>query len=243
MLEIMVNAPIAIISGNRSATAVTSAEGRRGAALAAIRTAPITARKPSRLAPLVVATSMNDFSWLLVAASAANAIPGLTAAMIRAHAGPDTEVRGQVADGTGHVPEYNGVGPGVCMRGAGDPPEGPLESDQAVVSGRDAQRTTPVASSAEADEAAGHRRSRPSGRTAGRATPPPRVVGDTVQLGHRYVQAAELAGGREADGHDAAPAEQPFEMAAGVVGDPVLEHQGALGVGPALQGEELLDAG
>src|SRR5690606_12050512 len=99
----------------------------------------------------------------------------------------------------------------------------------AAVAGGDADRAAAVAPRGQADQPAGHRRSRSTRGTAGGAAVLPRVVGDPVELGDAHVEAAELAGRGEAHGGDAATGAEAGDVVTVVVGDAILEHHRGTG--------------
>jgi hypothetical protein len=83
MLEMIVSAPMCTRSGKRSDAKSSRAEGIFGNAPAVSRTPPINPRKASRAARLALAESMKLAVGLLIGESAANAVPGLLAAMTK----------------------------------------------------------------------------------------------------------------------------------------------------------------
>ena len=81
----MVSAPMAIMSGNLPIPPRSKRRGAEGRRSEAIRTPAMRPLNASLVAGLVAATSTKDFSWLLVAAWAGKATPGLTTTIIRSH--------------------------------------------------------------------------------------------------------------------------------------------------------------
>ena len=79
----IVSAPMRTRSGNFSDTRSMTADGIFGAAAPASRTPPMIPRKPSCAARFAFTESMKLDDGLLIGASAANAGPGLVAAMTK----------------------------------------------------------------------------------------------------------------------------------------------------------------
>ena len=158
--------------------------------------------------------------------------------------GAHVVVAGRVAHRAGEAAEHDGVR-AACRRAGsrGMRPNVPFMPEQPGVAGRDADRAAAVAAGGEGHEPAGDRGRRPARRAADGAAVPPRVVRDAVELGDAHVEAAELAGGRLPDRHRAAAARAAARRWCDVcVGDAVAEHERRLGVRPARDRLELLDA-
>ena len=122
-----------------------------------------------------------------------------------------------------------------------DAAEGRLEPEQPGEPGRDAEGAPAVTPAGDGEEATGHGRGRTARRSPGGPVEVPRVAGGPVELGVGAVDAAELGGGG-LPGQDGPGRPEAERLGGVVVGDAVLEHQRGLGVGPSLDGLELLDA-
>ena len=151
------------------------------------------------------------------------------------------EVAGRVAHGTGEAAEHRRqrIDPG--GRSLGHPPVGGLEPEQSGEPGGDPDGPAPVAPGGNGQEA-----TRDGGRGAPRrpargALGVPRVARRPVQLGRSAVDAPELARRRLRGQHGTRGA-QAGQRGVVVVRDAVLEEHRCLGVRPALDPFELLDA-
>ena len=127
------------------------------------------------------------------------------------------------------------------MGTAGDPAGGALHADEAAEPRRDADRPAAVAAGGDRYEASGHGGGAAARGSARRRIPAPGVAGDSVELRRGAVEAAELAGRREADEVGTGCLEAGDHRAiAG--GGAVGEQQRRIRVGPSLDLVELLDA-